>query len=117
MLPSQYKRFATGASIGCITDEKQREHFSLYKEAMNDEYEPSVEIALQHEMSGYDIDDNWQGINILTDARHGWRKNAKDTSVVAIGEKSHQVIQHVHVTKHDDHCTQRHEKTGHRKDL
>ena len=27
------------------------------------------------------------GIEIMTDARHGWRKNAKDTSVVAIGEK------------------------------
>jgi hypothetical protein len=27
-------------------------------------------------------------IDIMTDARHGWHKNAKDTSVVAIGEKN-----------------------------
>ena len=27
------------------------------------------------------------GINIMTDARHRWRKNSKDTSVVALGEK------------------------------
>lgn len=26
------------------------------------------------------------GINIVTDVMHGWRKNAKDTSVDAIGE-------------------------------
>ena len=25
----------------------------------------------------------------MTDARHEWRKDAKDTSVVAIGEKTH----------------------------
>lgn len=32
-----------------------------------------------------------EGIEIMTDARHGWRKNAKDTSDVAIEEKSHKV--------------------------
>lgn len=40
------------------------------------------------------------GIKIVTDARHGWRKNAKDIfSVVAIRENSHKVIDCVHVTK------------------
>ena len=29
------------------------------------------------------------GIEIMTDTRHGWRKKAKDTSVVAIGENKH----------------------------
>jgi hypothetical protein len=44
-------------------------------------------------------------IDIMTDARHGWRKNAKDTSVVAIGEKTHKVLKCEHVTKTDDlHC-------------
>lgn len=37
------------------------------------------------------------GINIVTDVRHGWRKNAKDSSVVA-----HKVIDCVHVTKAQD---------------
>ena len=32
--------------------------------------------------------------------------------MVAIGDRSHQVLQHVHVTKKDDHCSQRHEKIG-----
>lgn len=35
--------------------------------------------------------ENEDGIAIMTDARHGWRNNAKDSSVVAIGEKTHQV--------------------------
>ncbi|XP_071078631.1 nephrin-like [Haliotis cracherodii] len=38
-------------------------------------------MALLEEVAGYeDLD----GIDIMTDARHGWRKNAKDSSVVAI---------------------------------
>lgn len=48
----------------------------------------------------------------MSDARHGWRKNAKDTSVVAIGEKSHKVLSCQHVTKSDDVISQRHEKLG-----
>jgi hypothetical protein len=40
------------------------------------------------------------------------RKNAKNTSVVAIGEKTHQVLKCEHVTKTDDLVTQRHEKIG-----
>ncbi|KAH3831630.1 hypothetical protein DPMN_104900 [Dreissena polymorpha] len=42
-------------------------------------------------------------------ARHGWRKNAKDTSVVAIGERRHKVLKCEHVTKADDKVSRRHE--------
>ena len=48
----------------------------------------------------------------MTDARHGWRKNAKDSSVVAIGEKNRKVLQCVHITKQDDIVSQRHEAKG-----
>ncbi len=40
-------------------------------------------------------EDPWQGSDIATDARHGWRKNSKETSVVANGDRSHR---HEHVT-------------------
>ena len=62
-------------------------------------------------MAHYDYKEE-TGINIITDARHGWRKNAKDTIVVTVGEKSHKVLLHIHVTKLEDHCTQRHERLG-----
>ena len=48
----------------------------------------------------------------MTDARHGWRKNAKDSSVVAIGEKTHKVLQCVHITKQDDIVPQKNEAKG-----
>ncbi|CAC5410086.1 unnamed protein product [Mytilus coruscus] len=46
----------------------------------------------------------------MSDARHGWRK--KDTSVVAIGEKTHKVLKSEHVTKAHDIVSQCHEKVG-----
>ena len=52
------------------------------------------------------------GIEITTAVRHGWRKHAKDTSVVAIGEKTHTVLQCQHLTKTDDAVSQRHEMKG-----
>ena len=52
------------------------------------------------------------GIDIMTDARHGWRKNAKDSSVVVLGDKTHKVLQCIHVTKADDIVSQRHELKG-----
>ena len=47
-------------------------------------------------------------VTVMSDARHGWRKNVQDTSVVILGKKSHQALVHEHVTKQDDPITQRH---------
>ena len=69
----------------------------------------NIEGALMAEIGMYEELD---GIDIMTDARHGWRKNAKDISVVAIGEKKHKVLQCQHVTKADDAVSQRHEMKG-----
>ena len=126
MLPSNYRRFCDGAGIGQVSSAAEDEFFAMYKENIADEYQDSIDRALQMEVASYDFsaskdgdgtatDENteeWHGINIITDARHGWRKNAKDTSVVTIGEKSSMVLLHTHVTKADDHVTQRHELLG-----
>ena len=77
------------------------------------------ETPLLEEMALYDIAEEpendggeWHGIDIQTDAHHGWRKNAKDTGVVCIGDRSHKVLRHEYITKEEDHVTQRHEKIG-----
>ena len=48
----------------------------------------------------------------MTDARHGHRKNAKDTNVMCLGQTTHKVLKDIHVTKDDDGCAQRHELLG-----
>uniref|UniRef100_K1PYR3 Uncharacterized protein n=1 Tax=Magallana gigas TaxID=29159 RepID=K1PYR3_MAGGI len=71
----------------------------MYKTFVQQEYEDSISTALLEEIGMYeDLD----GIDIITDARHGWRKNAKDTSVVAVGEKSHKILNYVHITTAND---------------
>ena len=105
---------------------KMRFFFTMYKDNITCEYQDSIDWALQIEVARYDfsasedgdgatndeITQEWRGINIITDARHGWRKSAKDTSVVTIGEKPSMVPLHIYVTKADDHVTQRHELLG-----
>ena len=87
ILPVHYTRFAKTAGIGCITKEKTNKIFIKYKGHAERESENSIQVAINEEIASYEELD---GINIMTDTRHGWRKNSKDTSVVALGEKSAQ---------------------------
>ncbi|CAG2242369.1 unnamed protein product [Mytilus edulis] len=109
MLPVHYNRFANAAKIGHINKQKQQYMFQRYKNHIEQQYNESIESAVLEEIGMYD---ELTGINIITDARHGWRKNAKDSSVVAIGEKIHKVLKCEHITKSDDSVSQRHEKLG-----
>ena len=51
----------------------------------------------------------------MTEARHGWRKNSKDTNVVCIGLKNYCVLKAIHFTRQEETCAQKHEMYGTRK--
>ena len=51
-------------------------------------------------------------VDILTDARHGTRKNSRQTDVICIGNDTKKVIAYKTVTSEDDPIAQRHEKLG-----
>jgi hypothetical protein len=89
--------------------DKRHASFQKYSPHIQHSHDESIEKACLTEVGMYEELD---GINIITDARHGWRKNAKDTSVVAIGKKAHQVVGCAHITKCEDPVTQRHEAIG-----
>ena len=57
-------------------------------------------------------DVEYGGINILTDARHSTRRNAKQSDIIALGNKTHRVVGAITVTKDDDSVSQRHELYG-----
>ena len=101
--------------------------FFSYFEHVKSEGEKSQVEALHEEFTTYESDEEIEvtdedgssmtirahpGMDIETDARHGWRKNAKDTSVVALGCNTHKVVRHEHVTRADDRVAQRHELIG-----
>ncbi|CAC5383448.1 unnamed protein product [Mytilus coruscus] len=110
ILPAVYKRFAQGSGIVVISDENRTSFFNVHSQHIQEEYKYSTGIALLQEIASYEELDS--RIDIMSDARHGWRKNAKDTSVVCIGEKTHKVISCEHVTKTMDPVSQRHERLG-----
>lgn len=109
IIPATYKRFCDAACIGYLRNDQRNSVATEYEEAVNQQYEESVEEALVLETAMGEAE---EGISLMSDARHGTRKNAMDTSVVTIGDKSHHVISHEHITKEDDPVTQRHEYVG-----
>ncbi len=139
MRPSHYNRMCEGANIGKLSKRARKSLLKKHSPHISKCYEDSIETALLEEVAMYNIEEeedlgeppkkrpkleqsdvikisnDYHGIDIVTDARHGWRKNAKDTSVVAVGERSKKVLIHVHVTKKDDRVTQRHETLGTKK--
>lgn len=113
MRPSHYTRLGKGAGLGVIESKVRRSFLEAYLPSIEEEYNESIETALQLEVAETLEDpDDWQGIDVCTDARHGHRRNAKDTSMVALGYKTKKVLSHVHITKERDPVTQRHELIG-----
>jgi hypothetical protein len=110
ILPIQLQRFCEAAGIGYSGVRARQQLLRLYKGCVDEEYDESIQEALVIETAM--SEDLTEGISVMSDARHGWRKNAKDTSIVLIGEKSHKVIKHKLITKQDDHVSQRHETLG-----
>ena len=89
----------TAASIECISKERRSKCFVNIRTMFHNECVHSIDNAVNDEIASYEELD---GINIMTDTRHGWRKNSKDTSVLALGEQTHKVMNCVHNTKLQD---------------
>jgi hypothetical protein len=113
LLPGQISRFQDGLGFVAPTANHVRDLTAKYTEAVKITTGRVCDSALQEEI-GLSFE-NGGAISILTDARHGGRRNAKDTNVVCIGHETHKVLKEQHVTKEDDECTQRHELLGTKK--
>jgi hypothetical protein len=112
MLPNQYERLWDAAGIGQLGDAHLDEQKTSYSSIVSESARQSQDAVLLQEIamsSASDIDD---GISIMSDARHCWRKNAKFTDVVFLGDLTHKVIRLETVTRSDDTCSQHHEMIG-----
>ena len=118
ILPNQYERLTRSADIGTIAQTYFDANFrDPYNEATEEEYNDSCRDALLMEVGLAQVKaeeerKDYNGISILTDARHGWRKNSSQTDVVCIGQQSHRVLVDSIITKEDDSVAQRHERIG-----
>lgn len=116
ILPNQFQKLCEASDIADFGEKYISEMMETYKGAVENEVLESKNNALQDEIAMTAAllpdDEILTGINIVTDARHCWRKNAKFTDVVCLGKATNKCIQVETVTKSDDPSSQRHELVG-----
>ena len=84
MLPVHYTQVSKASCFGVISKSKRKRLTQGYSNSLQAVYNSSLEESLHMKIGSYE---DLGGIDIMTDARHGWRKKAKDSSVVELGEK------------------------------
>lgn len=109
ILPNQFNRLSSAAGIGCLGESYINEVFSKYSNVVGEMTEEACDLAIKSEIQS---NAGEEFIDILTDARHGTRKNSYHTDVVCIGANTHRVLKTVHVTKKDSQSSQKHELIG-----
>lgn len=106
IVPFHYSCFCKAIKFWVFSIFKRNFFFNKYNLFVQEKYEESISTALLEEVGMHLKLDS---IKIITNGRHGWRKNTKDTSVVVIGNGSHKVSNCLHVTTADttgsrNHC-------------
>ncbi|XP_070190600.1 uncharacterized protein [Littorina saxatilis] len=105
---NQYQRIVEAAGIGKLGDDYVSNVFSVYKDCVARQVSDSTYDALLEELVLYEDG----GISILTDARHGTRKNSRYSDIVCLGAQSHKVLHVSVVSRTDEPCAQKHELIG-----
>ncbi|CAC5398853.1 unnamed protein product [Mytilus coruscus] len=80
ILPNQYSRFCQASNIGTIGEATLNSIFQKYAPVVSQLVKELYETALLEEIAFYE--ELQEGIDIVTDARHGTRKNSIYTDVV-----------------------------------
>ena len=107
--PIQYERLSDFADYGMLSPRFRSQAQLPLSAIISFMKRASVFQARAEEMR---LTGNGKKISIMTDAWHGCRKNSVHTDHVAIGCRSHKVVDIQHVSKKDDLVSQRHETLG-----
>jgi hypothetical protein len=114
---SQYKRLCEAGNIGIIPESAFESQHDVYCCTTRDMAEEAITKAVNEEVAteilkSEENGSQYHGINIMTDARHGWRRNAAQSDIVALGQIHHRVVGLEVVTRQDDPVSQTHEMKG-----
>ncbi|KAK3106301.1 hypothetical protein FSP39_017387 [Pinctada imbricata] len=113
---AQYERFAKYAGIGVIPESAFHEVQDMFCDVTDDAVKESVSDALDDEVGTTVLEcdnvDDYKGITIVSDARHGWRKNSRFSDIISLGYRTNKVVGYAVVSHGDDPCSQRHELHG-----
>ena len=106
----QYQTLCNGANIGLLSTEYIARLREKYKGVVDTACKKSQMDSIIEEIAS--TEKLMDGIEVMTDARHGTRKNAKDTDVICLGDSTHKCLWNGHITRRINSCTQRHELLG-----
>ena len=113
---AQYERFARTAYFGAISETAFHEIQDMYCDVTETVAQESISDAVDEEVSTTMLEsenvDDYKGITIVTDARHGWRKNSRFSDIISLGYRTKKVTGYAVVSHGDDPCSQRHELHG-----
>ena len=112
----QYERLSKATGIGLCSESMFSGVQNIICEVTEDAAKISMETALLMEI-GQSVANSsdpsqTERIDIITDVRHGTRKNSAFSDVVALRGTTHKVVAVQTVSKKDDPCSQRHELYG-----
>lgn len=112
----QYERFMKAAGLGICSETMFSDVHDIYCDATENCAYKSTENAVSLEI-GQSVANNentaeFQGIDIITDARHGTRKNSAYSDIIALGGVTHRVVSAKTVSREEERISQRHELVG-----
>ncbi|XP_033731910.1 uncharacterized protein LOC117321561 isoform X2 [Pecten maximus] len=112
---TRYERIGNAANFGVCPESYFEGIHEIYCDVTSEVTKECIKDAINDEVAQTILqaeDGDYEGIDILTDARHGWRKNAAQSDIIALGCMTHKVVGAVTVTRDDDPVSQRHELIG-----
>ncbi|XP_070535021.1 uncharacterized protein [Ptychodera flava] len=114
MLYAQYAALCKAGNIGVLGKQYRKTFISQYGPIVKRSAEESRSDALLEEIAFYEPEKRG-GIEVMSDAHHAICKNAKQSDIVFLGDRTHKCVYKTCVTREDDTCSQHHEMTGERR--
>ena len=111
MTAVQYEKFCDFSTINIPTKRFRAKVITYLSTIVELLRKTSVASARREEMEA-SKKQNENGISIMTDARHACRKNSFHSDHIAIGQKTHKIVDVQHITKRDETSSQKHESLG-----
>ena len=111
MTSVQYEKFCDFSTINIPTKQFRARGIAYLSTIIELLRKTSIASARREEMEASKKHKE-DGISIMTDARHACRKNSFHSDHIAIGQRTHKIVDVQHITKRDETSSQKHESLG-----
>lgn len=111
MTAVQYEKFCEFSTVNIPSKRFRAKGISYLSTIVELLRKTSITSGRREEMEASKKNDE-DGISIMTDARHACRKNSFHSDHVAIGQKTHKIVDVQHITKRQETSSQKHESVG-----